>query len=151
MLWFCDAARLHDRDTLRFILEARFLGDLISVVPAAKLRARESSGPWRCKTVGLWFCAAARLQGRDTAKPEILARIRNLRGSSSSVTRAGSAFASLRLSSCRHKLDISSVVTPGDFKLYDRTASLQKILQTYRAVVKPRYWHKKQYATLKGT
>ena len=36
---------------------------------------------------------AARLQGRDTAKTEILARIWNLCGSSSSMTRAGSAFA----------------------------------------------------------
>ena len=74
--------------------------------------------------------------------PKSLARIRNMCGSYSSMTRAGSAFVSRKHCPCHLKnMIFRSSVTPGDIKLRDAAASRQ-IQQTYRAVFRPLLDHK---------
>ena len=82
-------------------------------------------------------------QSSTPAKPEILARIRYTRGSSSSITFAGSAFASRKLFSPPRCLQ-DSFLTPGDLKLHDSTASRRKIQQTFRILVTSLLKHKPQ-------
>ena len=68
----------------------------------------------------------ARLDGRDTAKPEILARIRNLCGSSSSMTRAGSAFSRESLARVVSYIRFRCFVIPGNPKSFMTQLRLAK-------------------------
>ena len=71
----------------------------------------------------------------------------DLCGSSSSMNRADSAFASRELSSSHLKipryLTFRTSVTQGDLELHDATVSRRKVEQAYRTAIKPLLKHRK--------